>query len=214
MSKRELHPTMSHPSETICSMCRLFYVNKWVLGTGGGIGIKQDHFAYISPSGIEKELMEPEQIIKYDIQTDTYESGAGGLKPSACTPLFLELFKALGASCVIHTHSINAVLCSAIYENEFNITDVEQIKAMPKGDGTNLRNVDTLRIPIIDNAPEEQDLMPALEKMTKEYPNACAVLVKRHGLFVWGPTPKKAKIYIESIDYLLEVALKLRQLGI
>ncbi|QEU61529.1 Mde1 [Kluyveromyces lactis] len=204
---------MSDPSETICSMCRLFYVNKWVLGTGGGIGIKQDNIAYISPSGIEKELMEPEQIVKYNIQDDTYQCDAPGLKPSACTPLFLELFKTLGASCVIHTHSINAVLCSMIFEEEFAIKDIEQIKAIPKGDGTNLRNVDTLRIPIIDNAPEEQDLMPALKQMIKDYPNACAVLVKKHGLFVWGPTPKKAKIYIESIDYLFEVALKMKELG-
>lgn len=205
-----------NPAELICSMCRLFYVNKWVLGTGGGIGIKQNETAYISPSGIEKELLKPEEIIRYSIGDHGYDCEVAGLKPSACTPLFLELFQRPdeNITCVIHTHSINAVLCSMLYKDQFTISNMEQIKAMPRGDGTNLSNVDTFRIPIIDNAPEEQDLMPALQRMIKEHPHACAVLVKRHGLFVWGSSPKKAKIYIESIDYLLEVAIRMNELNL
>lgn len=204
------------PASNICSMCRIFYTNNWVIGTGGGIGIKCEDIAYISPSGIEKELMKPEEIIKYNINTDTYTCEVSRLKPSACTPLFLELFKRVDSTinCVIHTHSMNAVLCSMMYDKEFTITNMEQIKAMPKGDGTNLKNIDTLCIPIIENAPEEQELMPALKDVIEKYPNACAVLVRRHGLFVWGPSPKKAKIYIESIDYLLDAAIKMRQLNL
>ncbi|BAP72821.1 putative aldolase class 2 protein YJR024C [Kluyveromyces marxianus] len=207
---------MSDPRETICSLCRLAYANNWMPGTGGGIGICDGHTAYISPSGIEKELTTKDQIVAYDMNNDTYECGAGGLRPSACTPLFLELFRRqdMDIGCVIHTHSLNAVLCSMMYDAEFSISNMEQIKALPSGEGRNLRNVETLRIPIIENAPEEQDLMPELKRIISEYPAACAVLVRRHGLFVWGATAKKAKIYVESIDYLMEAAVKMRGLAL
>ncbi|MBP0588017.1 class II aldolase/adducin family protein, partial [Mycobacterium tuberculosis] len=40
------------------------------------------------------------------------------------------------------------------------------------------------------------------------------VLVRRHGIYVWGETVWKAKVYNEAIDYLLELAGKMHQAGV
>lgn len=110
------------------------------------------------------------------------------LKPSDCTPLFLSAFER-GALCSIHTHSQWAVLVTLLVEREkgpdgcFEISDIEQIKGIPRGRGKGMLGFhDTLRIPIIENTPFEEDLTGSLEKAMDRYPDAYAVLVRRHGM--------------------------------
>lgn len=47
-----------------------------------------------------------------------------------------------------------------------------------------------------------------------DYPESNAVLVRRHGVYVWGRTWIEAKTQSECYDYLFESALRMRQLGI
>ncbi|GEQ71542.1 hypothetical protein JCM33374_g5227 [Metschnikowia sp. JCM 33374] len=147
-------------------------------------------------------------------------------KPSACTPLFLSIYNLRDAGAVIHTHSQNAVLATVIWEDklEFKINHMEQIKAIPKLELNpetgkiekvgSLQNYDTMVIPIVDNTPQEEDLTDTLRETLNKYPGATAVLVRRHGIHVWGENIWKAKIYNEAIDYLLELAIKMHQNGI
>lgn len=52
---------------------------------------------------------------------------------------------------------------------------------------------DTLVVPIIENTPEEKDLKTRMAQAMEEYPDSCAVLVRRHGVYVWGESWEKAK---------------------
>lgn len=52
---------------------------------------------------------------------------------------------------------------------------------------------DTLVVPIIENTPEERDLKDRMARAMDEYPDSCAVLVRRHGVYVWGESWEKAK---------------------
>ncbi len=52
---------------------------------------------------------------------------------------------------------------------------------------------DTLVVPIIENTPEEKDLKDRMAQAMEEYPDSCAVLVRRHGVYVWGESWEKAK---------------------
>lgn len=221
-----------HPANLICSLCAKFYEKDWCLGTGGGISIKDPHtnHYFIAPSGVQKELMKPTDLFvvkgtansnELNVDDVTFVRRPVGLKPSDCTPLFLTCFKELDVGAVIHTHSTNAVLASLLYDDFFEISHIEQIKAMPsdKWDANankyvNLLFQDTLRIPIIGNKNFEYELTDDLLEVCKKYPHSCAVLVRRHGIFVWGPSIAKAKIYNESIDYLLGLAIQMRQMGL
>lgn len=69
-------------------------------------------------------------------------------------------------------------------------------------------------VPIIENTPEEEDLTSWLVKALAAYPHANAVLVRRHGVYVWGETWQKAKTMCECYDYLFEIAVKMRTAGI
>jgi methylthioribulose-1-phosphate dehydratase len=150
---------------------------------------------FIAPSGVQKELMQPENIFvlsyptpKYPPSDRKYIRKPLQLKPSACTPLFLAAFEQ-GAGCCIHTHSQWAVLVTLLVEKMygkngcFEISNIEQIKGIPKGKGKGmLGSFDTLKIPIIENTAFEEDLTGSLEEAMAKYPDTYAVLVRRHGM--------------------------------
>jgi methylthioribulose-1-phosphate dehydratase len=71
-----------------------------------------------------------------------------------------------------------------------------------------------LKIPIIENTAHEEDLKESLEQAMREWPEACAVLVKRHGVYVWGRDVVQAKTQAESLDYLFRLAVEMHGLGL
>ncbi|KAK6461548.1 MTRu-1-P dehydratase [Scheffersomyces coipomensis] len=231
----------NHPANLICELCRLFYDNNWVTGTGGGISIRDvdgpnPNIIYIAPSGVQKERIQPwemfvvelpdEKILRTPNDIPVELTKSYKYKHSACTPLFVSCYKLRDAGACIHTHSQNAVMITLLYEDQdvFKINHIEQIKALPRLQYNattgkvdkigSLENFETLVIPIIDNLPHEEDLTPTLNEALIKYPGASAVLVRRHGIFVWGETIWKAKVYNEAIDYLLELGVKMKLAGI
>ena len=65
----------------------------------------------------------------------------------------------------------------------FEISNIEQIKGIPAGKGKGMLGFhDTLRVPIIENTPFEEDLTESLETAMTQYPDTYAVLVRRHGM--------------------------------
>lgn len=139
-----------------------------------------------------------------------------------------------GAGCCIHTHSQWAVLITLICEaglqgakkDVFDISKIEQIKGISRG-GTgsteiaeggrklgNLGYFDTMKIPIIENTAHEEDLKDSLEEAIRQWPECAAVLVRRHGVYVWGKNVTQAKTQAESLDYLFQLAVEMHRLGI
>lgn len=200
----------NHPANLICELCRLFYTNGWVTGTGGGISIKESNLIYLAPSGVHKERMEPNDLFVMDYESGEYIERPMNYKPSACTPLFMAAYNKRNAGACIHTHSQSAVLVTKLcHGGEFRISHVEQIKAIPG------HQYDSeLVIPIIDNTNFEEDLETSLTLAIENYPKSVAVLVRNHGIYVWGDTVWKAKVHNEAIDYLLELYVKMSMLGL
>lgn len=59
--------------------------------------------------------------------------------------------------------------------------------------GRYLRYDEELIVPIIENTPFEKDLEDRMNQTMQQYPGSTAILVRRHGLYVWGDTWQKAK---------------------
>ncbi|KAK3675817.1 Methylthioribulose-1-phosphate dehydratase [Recurvomyces mirabilis] len=224
-----------HPANHISDLCRRFHTLGWVTGTGGGVSIRHGDHIYLAPSGVQKEMMQPTDMFVMDYETKEYLRRPKVLKPSACTPLFLAAYTHRNAGCCIHTHSQWAVLITLICEsglqkpserNVFSIKEIEQIKGISRGGsgsdevaegGRKLGNLgyhDTMMIPIIENTAHEEDLKDTLQKAIEEWPETCAVLVKRHGVYVWGKDVAQAKTQAESLDYLFQLAVEMHKLGL
>ncbi|CEL92943.1 unnamed protein product [Vitrella brassicaformis CCMP3155] len=210
MSANGAPPPADDARERICELCRLFYDKGWASGTGGGMSIKQGDTIYMAPSGVQKERIQPGEIFELDSQ-GAVVTGPSHLKLSQCAPLFMAAYTLRGAGAVLHSHSLNAMLATVLDESasEFRITCLEMIKGI-KGHGYH----DHLVVPIIENTAHECDLADDLTAAIKAYPKAAAVLVRRHGVYVWGDSWVQAKTQAECLDYLFEAAVRMKQLGI
>ncbi|KAG8807131.1 Methylthioribulose-1-phosphate dehydratase [Serendipita sp. 411] len=217
-------PDPFHPANLIPELCKQFYHLGWVTGTGGGISIRDNDKVYIAPSGVQKERIKPEDIfvLPYPQAEPPLASTAhcrtflrrptAPLKESACTPLFWAAFDLRNANACIHTHSQHAVMATLLWpDSEFRISHLEMIKGVRwAGVDNPMTYLDELVVPIIENTPEEEDLRHTLVDTMKQYPKAAAVLVRRHGVYVWGPTWESAKTQAECLDYLFEMGVKMK----
>ncbi|KAI9737137.1 MAG: Methylthioribulose-1-phosphate dehydratase [Cirrosporium novae-zelandiae] len=211
----------NHPANHICELCRKFYALGWVTGTGGGASIRRDSQIFFAPSGVQKEMLQPSDMFVLEYPSKKYIRKPPALKPSQCTPLFMAAFEKREAACCIHTHSQWAVLVTLLVEREkgnegcFEISNIEQIKGIPRGKGKGyLGYFDTLKVPIIENTAQEEDLTESLEAAMDKYPDTYAVLVRRHGIYVWGDTVAKAKTQCESLDYIFQLAVEMHKMGL
>lgn len=77
-----------------------------------------------------------------------------------------------------------------------------------------LRFDEELVVPIIENTALEKDLEESLTKAVNDYPGTTAVLVRRHGIYVWGENWQKAKTQCECYDYLFSIAIEMKKFGL
>jgi len=97
----------------------------------------------------------------------------------------------------------------------FTISHQEMIKGVRQGGvGAAMSYLDTLEVPIIENTPHEEDLRDSMAEAMVKYPNAAAVLVRRHGVYAWGTDWQKAKTQTECLDYLFEIGVKMKLAGL
>ena len=206
-------------------LCKQFYGLGWVSGTGGSITIKvhdptvpkSQQLIVMAPSGVQKERMVPEDM--YVLSSDGSVLSAPSPKPaphkppkcSECGPLFLKAYQMRNAGAVIHSHGLESCLATMIHplSKEFRITHMEMIKGI-QGHGY----YDELVVPIIENTAREYELTESLAEAIAAYPKATSVLVRNHGIYIWGDSWISAKTQAECYHYLFDAAIKLHQLGL
>jgi methylthioribulose-1-phosphate dehydratase len=193
----------------ICALGRRFYGLGWVSGTGGGISLKLGDRIYMAPSGVQKELLTPEMIFELDGRGEVLAGppSQAGLAVSQCRPLFLAAMDLRGAGAVIHSHSRRAVLATLAFGDRVTLSRLEMLKGL-RGVGYD----DVHEIPIVENTAHESDLTGSLVAAMHAFPQSHAVLVRRHGIYVWGGDWREAKRHAECYDYLLDLAVEMRRL--
>jgi methylthioribulose 1-phosphate dehydratase/enolase-phosphatase E1 len=211
------NPEVEDAKHLIAELCKSLYTQGHVSGTGGGISIKVGDFIVMAPSGVQKERMVADDMFVLDAQGEilhTPEARPPPYKPpklSECSPLFMSAYELRNAGAVLHGHSMNAMLATLLNPDadEFKITHIEMIKGIA-GHGFYSNMV----VPIIENTARECELTDRLREAIQKYPMSNAVLVRRHGVYVWGDNWIHAKTQFECYEYLFEAAVRMRQLGI
>lgn len=203
---------MSEPSpqRVITELSRQFYEQGWATGTGGGISVRHDGRVYMAPSGVQKERIAEDDIFELDHEGNVLRSpSTPGLKVSECSSLFYNAYRLRDAGAVLHSHSVHAVMVTLLHRSVFECTELEMIKGLA-GHGY----YDRVQVPIIDNTARECDLADRMAEAMEEYPRSHAVLVRRHGVYIWGRDWAHAKTQAECYHYLFEAAVRMRALGL
>ncbi|KAG6755274.1 hypothetical protein POTOM_041093 [Populus tomentosa] len=189
-------------------------------------------------AGVQKERMEPEDM--YVLATNGSILSLPSPKPyphkppkcSECAPLFLKAYDMRNAGAVIHSPGSSFFLnlqVIGIFKFIPVITHMEMIKGI-QGHGY----YDELVVPIIENTAYENELTDSLAKANKRYrvgyaldnlecthmfhieayQKTTSVLVRNHGIYIWGDSWISAKTQAECYHYLFDAAIKLHQMGL
>ncbi|HEX3594070.1 MAG TPA: methylthioribulose 1-phosphate dehydratase [Polyangiaceae bacterium] len=200
----------SSPRALIVELCRVFYAQGWVSGTGGGVSVRDGGRVFVAPSGVQKERLRESDIYVLDESGSVLERPEDvAFTPSACTPLFFNAYRLRGAGAVIHSHSMHAMLATLTARDAFECTELEMIKGIT-GHGYH----DRLQVPIIENTAYERDLADSMARAIEANPRSYAVLVRRHGVYIWGKDWVEAKTHAECYHYLFEAAVRMAALGV
>ncbi|CAI9089378.1 OLC1v1023943C1 [Oldenlandia corymbosa var. corymbosa] len=201
----------------VCQLCAKFYNLGWLYGTGGSLSIKvheenvpkKNQIIIMTPSGAQKEMLRPQDLCTVSSDGTFVHFPSTGTKFSDSAVLFLKIYELRNAGAVIHSHALESVIVTRLDDSakEFRVKDMEMIKGI-EGHGYG----DEIVIPIIENAPHESLLANPLAEAISAYPKTRAVLVRHHGVFIWGDTWISAKTQAECYHYLFKAAVQMDKL--
>jgi methylthioribulose-1-phosphate dehydratase len=203
------HPLLHERAVLISEIAHGFYQRGWVLGTSGNLSsvLARDPLRLaITSSGIDKELIAPENILEVD-DKGTVVSGSGS--PSAETLLHVTVARRRGAGAVLHTHSVWSNILSEAFASQggVEIQGYEMLKGL---DG--IRSHDEREwLPIIENSQDIAALSGEVAGVLDDFPACHGFLLRRHGLYTWGRDLAEAKRHVEILEFLLEVIGRTRR---
>lgn len=187
----------------LAAIAKGFHARGWLLGTSGNLSAvvqREPLRLAMSPSGVDKGELRPDQILTIDEHARIVNADSG--KPSDESLLHIRIAKERGAGAVLHTHSVWNTILSDLYASDGGVS-IEGYE-MLKG----LQGVHTHQhsewLPIIDNSQDMATLAESIAQTLNEHKNAHGFLLRRHGLYSWGETLAQAQRHVEILEFLLE----------
>jgi L-fuculose-phosphate aldolase len=199
--------------ETICEVMLDAYKRNWITSRDGNVSIRhhdRDHF-YITPSGVRKQTLQPDQFKKISIhgllwQEQYYTDISANLRPSGEIPLHFGLQRAMGqhssdVRVVVHVHP---TYCIAAMHAGIDLSTVSA--AFPE-----LNRYTRVAPNVGDVAPISQELADQCFKMLQldDYGNIAydIVGIKGHGVVAIDTSPWRAYEHIERLEHIARIVL-------
>jgi L-fuculose-phosphate aldolase len=211
--------------ETICEVLEDAYKRNWITSRDGNVSIRhhdRDHF-YITPSGVRKQTLQPDQFKKIKIWR-TINSGVGSavfnysyeeleytdistnLKPSGEIPLHFGLQKEMGqhsndVRVVVHVHP---TYCIAAMHAGIDLSTISD--EFPE-----LNRYTRVAPNVGDVAPISQELADqCFDKLQLDKNGNIAydiVGIKGHGVVAIDTSPWRTYEHIERLEHICKIVL-------
>jgi methylthioribulose-1-phosphate dehydratase len=173
--------------------------------TSGNYSLKtSDNTFQISQSGVDKAYLTPSNFLSVDAQGKILDKlEIKGRKPSDEMKVHLGIYAKTDARCIIHAHSFAALVWT---ETRFNkkkplqLKGWELLKAL-RGIKTHEVTVD---LAVMDNTQDMDSLAQKLPDLNKN-PHQWCLILRGHGIYVWGETVAEAKRHWQAYQYLFEL---------
>jgi methylthioribulose-1-phosphate dehydratase len=196
-------PRFEQLAAELAEVGRRFFARGWVLGTSGNFSAvvaTRPVELCITPSGARKGDLKGSDFLHLDAR-GRVRAPLGG-RPSAETPLHLEIVNQRGAGSVLHTHSVWSTILSERHRADkgLAIEGYEMLKGLDSVKTHEHREW----IPIVDNDQDMTRLAGKVQEVLRTEPAAHAFLLSGHGLYTWGRTIADAERHVEILEFLLE----------
>jgi len=187
----------------LCEAGRFIDSKGWVPATSGNFSVRlSDGTIAITVSGRHKGRLQLEDIMLISADAVSLD----GKRPSAETLLHTSLYKRFPtAQCVLHPHSINAMLVSRIFKDELRLENYELLKAL-SGITTHETRI---TVPIFANDQNIPRLAEQVDRYIDRHADCRAYVIAGHGLYTWGESVDAALRHLEALDYMFDCELRL-----
>jgi L-fuculose-phosphate aldolase len=211
--------------ETICDILVDAYGRNWITSRDGNVSIRhhdRNHF-YITPSGVRKQTLQPDQFKKiiigkwinsgvghtsysYNWQEMEYTDISANLKPSGEIPLHFGLQKEMGqhtgeVRVVVHLHP---TYCIAAMHAGIDLNTISNL--FPE-----LNRYTKVAPNVGDVAPISQELADECHKklqLDKDGNIAYDIVgIKGHGVVAIDTSPWRAYEHIERLEHICKIVL-------
>jgi L-fuculose-phosphate aldolase len=209
--------------ETICETLVEAYKRNWITSRDGNVSIRhhdRDHF-YITPSGVRKQTMQPDQFKKIKLvdqinpvppfleligQEEFYTDISSNLKPSGELPLHFGLQKKLGqhsddVRVIVHLHP---TYCVAAMHRGIELSSLAN-------DFPELSRYTKVAPNVGDVPPISQELADQCHKNLQLDNNGNIaydiVGIKGHGVVAIDTSPWRAFEHIERLEHICQIVL-------
>ena len=200
--------------ETICDVMLDAYKRNWITSRDGNVSIRhhdRDHF-YITPSGVRKQTLQPDQFKKIRIvgsmlwEEQPYTDISANLKPSGELPLHLGLQRKMGqhrdeVRVVVHLHP---TYCIAAMHAGIDLSTVSA--SFPE-----LNRYTRVAPNVGDVTPISQELADQCHKQL-QLDNEGNITydivgIKGHGVVAIDTSPWRAYEHIERLEHICKIVL-------
>jgi ribulose-5-phosphate 4-epimerase/fuculose-1-phosphate aldolase len=203
--------------ETICDVMLDAYKRNWITSRDGNVSIRhhdRDHF-YITPSGVRKQTLQPDQFKKIGIDGKDwidmpYTDISANLKPSGEIPLHFGLQKMLGQ----HKNDVRVVMhfhptyCVAAMHAGIELGDIAK-------DFPELSRYTQVAPNVPDVPPISQELADQCHKNLQLDDQGIVkfdiVGIKGHGVVSIDTSPWRAFEHIERLEHICQIVLASRR---
>lgn len=211
--------------ETICDILVDAYKRNWITSRDGNVSIRhydRGHF-YITPSGVRKQTLQPDQFKKikivknlssgygslkynYDHEIMPYTEISSNLKPSGELPLHFGLQKELGqhdkdVRVVVHVHP---TYCVAAMHAGIELNKL--VRSFPE-----LSRYTKVAPNVGDVAPISQELADqCFDKLNLDSKGNISydiVGIKGHGVVAIDTSPWRAYEHVERLEHICKIVL-------
>ena len=199
--------------ETICEVLEDAYKRNWITSRDGNVSIRhhdRDHF-YITPSGVRKQTLQPDQFKKIRIvnqswEEDFYTNISSNLEPSGEIPLHFGLQKEMGqhsndVRVVVHVHPTYCIAAmhagidlSAINDQFLELNRYTKV-------APNVGDVPPISQELADNCFKNLQL-DAAGNIAYDI-----VGIKGHGVVAIDTSPWRAYEHIERLEHICKIVL-------
>ena len=180
----------------ICEIGNRMYDKSFVAANDGNISVRLgDKMIIVTPTGVSKGNMKPEQLVKMDIDGKVY----GKNLPSSEAKMHIEVYKQnskLRAVCHAHPPISTAFAVAGIALDKPILAEAVVLLGV---------------VPVAKYATPGTEEVP---NSIKEYVNDHnAVLLANHGLLTWGENLEQAWFRMESTEHYGKILLYVKQIG-
>jgi L-fuculose-phosphate aldolase len=188
-------------AKEICAVAKVLHRFGWLAAADGNISVRTEtNRVLITPSGVSKARMSPEQMAAIDMSGNEIMGRA-----STEREMHLAIYKTCTkARAVVHAHPPHAIAWTISHP---------QMRELPYRSMSELI-IAAGRIPIADYArPGTVQMAQVLEPFLPEFR---LIILGRHGALAWGETLEEALSGMERLEHsahILKLALDMGQLS-